>query len=88
MDGFLTWWQHLPENIDPVIFQIGGFELRYYGLMYIAAFGCAYALARYRLKKEPGWNLTVEDLQGVLTAIVIGLMAGARLGYVLFYNPG
>lgn len=86
MDEFWKWWQHLPGEIDPVIFQIGSFRLQYYGLMYILAFVCTYALARYRLKKEPRWDLPLEHLQGVLTALIIGLILGARLGYVLFYN--
>ena len=44
MYDFQTWWQHLPQNIDPVIFEIGSFKLQYYGLMYIVAFGITYIL--------------------------------------------
>ena len=87
MAAFWHWWQHLPENLDPVIFQIGGFKLQYYGLMYLVAFGITYALASYRLKHEDRWDLSQEHLQGLLTAMIIGLVIGARLGYVLFYNP-
>jgi phosphatidylglycerol---prolipoprotein diacylglyceryl transferase len=87
MNDFLTWWQHLPENIDPVIFQVGGFRLQYYGLMYLVAFATAYFLAVYRLKKEDFRNFTIDHLQGLMTAIIVGLLIGARLGYVLFYNP-
>ena len=28
MADFWSWWQHLPQNIDPVIFAIGSFKLR------------------------------------------------------------
>jgi phosphatidylglycerol:prolipoprotein diacylglycerol transferase len=86
MKAFWTWWQHIPEKLDPVIFQIGSFKLQYYGLMYLVAFGVTYALASYRIKKEQRWNLSQEQLQGLLTAMIIGLVIGARLGYVLFYN--
>lgn len=86
MNAFWHWWQHLPHHIDPVIFQIGSFRLQYYGLMYLAAFGTTYLIARYRLKREEGWTVSVEHLQGVMTAMIIGLIVGARLGYVLFYN--
>ena len=86
MDSFWNWWQHLPEHIDPVIFQIGSFRLQYYGLMYLAAFATTYMIARYRLKTENRWDLSVEHLQGLMTAMIIGLILGARLGYVLFYN--
>ncbi len=86
MVSFWTWWQHLPEHMDPVIFQIGSFRLQYYGLMYLVAFGVTYLLAKYRLKTEDRWEFTIEHLQGLITAMIIGLIIGARLGYVLFYN--
>ena len=88
MNGFWTWWQHLPERIDPVIFQIGSFKLQYYGLMYLLAFAVTYLLACYRLKKETRWQLSQEHLQGLITAMIVGLIVGARLGYVVFYNIG
>jgi len=86
MDSFWHWWQHIPEHINPVIFQIGSFRLQYYGLMYLVGFGVTYAIALYRLKTEDRWQISKEHLQGLLTAIIIGLIVGARLGYVLFYN--
>lgn len=86
MNAFWHWWQHLPGQIDPVIFQIGSFRLQYYGLMYLVAFATTYMVARYRLKSEKGWTVSIEHLQGVMTAMIIGLIIGARLGYVLFYN--
>jgi phosphatidylglycerol:prolipoprotein diacylglycerol transferase len=86
MNLFWQWWQHLPEHIDPIIFQIGSFKLQYYGLMYLVAFGITYGLANYRIKHESCWNLSQEDFQGLLTAMIIGLIIGARIGYVLFYN--
>ena len=86
MAVFINWWQNLPENIDPVIFHIGSFRLQYYGLMYLVAFGLTYALALYRIRNEKDQELTVIHLQGLMTALIIGVIVGARLGYVLFYN--
>lgn len=88
MDAFWYWWQHLPQHIDPVIFKIGSFRLQYYGLMYLVGFAITYMLALYRLKTEKRWDFfTVEHLQGLITAMIIGLILGARLGYVIFYKP-
>ena len=87
METFWRWWQHLPENIDPVIFQIGSFRLQYYGLMYLVAFAVTYFLAVYRLKNEAHRTFTIDHLQGLMTAVIVGLLIGARLGYVIFYNP-
>ncbi len=86
MNDFWTWWQHLPENIDPVIFEIGSFRLQYYGLMYIVAFAITYVLVWYRIKHEDRFDLSTDQLKDIMTYIILGLIIGARLGYVVFYN--
>ena len=86
MEEFIYWWQHLPEHMDPVILEIGSFRLQYYGLMYIVAFAITYGLAAYRIRKEDHFQIDIEQLQGLMTTMIIGLIVGARLGYVLFYN--
>ena len=88
MTGFVHWWQHLPENLDPVLLRIGGFSIQYYGLMYLAAFAVAYLLARSRIRREPDSGVTDDDLQSLMTAMILGVLIGGRLGYVVFYNPG
>jgi len=85
MNSFFTFWQHLPENIKPYIFQIGEFQIRYYGLMYITAFTTVYLLSIYRLKYEK-FPYSKTDVENYLMWAIIGLLGGARLGYVLFYN--
>ena len=86
MTEFWTWWQHLPQHISPVIFQIGSFKLQYYGLMYLVAFGITYALVLYRLQHEERFAVSREQVNDLTTVIILGLMIGARLGYVVFYN--
>ncbi|UCE55797.1 MAG: prolipoprotein diacylglyceryl transferase [Desulfobacterales bacterium] len=86
MNDFWTWWQHLPQNIDPVIFQIGSFRLQYYGLMYIVAFALTFFLALYRIKREPRFEISTDQLKEVMVYMILGLIIGARLGYVVFYN--
>ncbi|MBW2409685.1 MAG: prolipoprotein diacylglyceryl transferase [Deltaproteobacteria bacterium] len=83
---FWNWWQHLPANIDPVIFQIGSFKLQYYGLMYIVAFAITYFLVWYRIKHEDRFDISTDQLRDIMTYIILGLIIGARLGYVVFYN--
>ena len=86
MEDFLYWWQHLPEHMDPVILEIGSFRLQYYGLMYIVAFAFTYILASHRIRREERFQINADQLQGIMTAMILGLIIGARLGYVLFYN--
>jgi phosphatidylglycerol:prolipoprotein diacylglycerol transferase len=86
MDEFWKWWQHLPQNIDPVIFEIGSFKLQYYGLMYIVAFAITFFLVLYRLRHEERFEITTDQVKDATTYLILGLIVGARLGYVLFYN--
>ena len=85
MNSFINFWQHIPEHIKPYIFQIGQFQVRYYGLMYIAAFMTLYLLSLHRLKNEK-FNYSKTDIENYLVWAVAGLLIGARLGYVFFYN--
>jgi phosphatidylglycerol:prolipoprotein diacylglycerol transferase len=87
MNNFLTWWQHLPENLSPVLFKIGPLTLRYYGLMYVVAFTIVYFLAVYRITHEPEAPMSKEQAGDLMTVMILGLILGARLGYVIFYNP-
>ena len=86
MNDFWIWWQHLPEKMSPVIFEIGGFKLQYYGLMYIVAFSITYGLVLYRIRHEKRFRVSGDDVQSLMLFIIIGGIVGARLGYVLFYN--
>ncbi len=85
MNDFLFWWQHLPSQMNPVIISLGGFAVRWYGMMYIIAFAIVYMLTLYRLKTEK----TGFDRQFVgdaLTWAMAGVVLGGRLGYILFYG--
>ncbi len=72
-------------DIDPVAFSIGPLQLRWYGLMYIVGFALAWILARYRAGK-PGSDWSKAELPDLITYCALGVIIGARLGYVLFYD--
>jgi phosphatidylglycerol:prolipoprotein diacylglycerol transferase len=85
MESFITWWQYLPSKMDPVIFTIGGFPIRWYATMYLVAFAITYLLAKYRIRNEK-LDYDTEFLSSMITWCILGLLLGARVGYVLFYN--
>jgi phosphatidylglycerol:prolipoprotein diacylglycerol transferase len=87
MQDWISYWQLLPYHISPNILTIGAFQLRYYSLMYLVAFFLTYILVAYRLKKED-FSFSLETVQDFFLWGIFGLIIGARLGYVLFYNPG
>jgi len=76
----------LPQHISPVILEIGWFRLQYYGLMYIVGFALTYFLVLYRVKHEERFEFSKNQVNDLTTYAVLGLIIGARLGYILFYN--
>lgn len=72
------------HNIDPVIFKLGPFEPRWYGLVYVITFLLVY----YFLKKNKS-KLNISDAQAesLLLRIVLGVIIGARLFLVLVWEP-
>lgn len=72
-------------QIDPVIYSLGPVSLRWYGLMYLVAFGLAWWLAN-RAAKKPGSGWTEQQVSDLLFIGFLGVILGGRVGYVLFYQ--
>lgn len=73
-------------HFDPVALDLGFFQIRWYGLMYLIGLGLGWAVARLRAKYSPIWD--AEKVDDLLFYVAVGVIAGGRLGYVLFYNLG
>ena len=72
-------------KINPNIIEIGPFKLRWYGLMYVLGFvSCYFLIGKQRRARDLG--LVGAQLQDLIFSLAIGLILGARLGYVLFYQ--
>ena len=74
------------HNINSVLLGLGPFQIRYYGLFYALGFVIAYFLIAY-LAKRKQLGITKDDVADFLIYAIIGVVAGARLIYVIFYNP-
>lgn len=73
--------------ISPVAFSVFGVPVRWYALAYIAAFICGYFLFKYLMARNDSQiKLSKKQLDDLLTAVILGVILGGRLGYVLFYN--
>ncbi len=83
----MSGWQYLPFQINPNLLEIGSFQLRWYSLMYIVAFGLVYFLVQYRIRKER-YDITAGTIEDYFVWAILGVLLGGRLGYVLFYNFG
>ncbi len=72
-------------HIDPVIFRIGPLALRWYGLTYVVGFISSYMLIIYQVKKR-ALKMSRDSIDDLFFYLILGLIVGARLGYVIFYN--
>lgn len=59
--------------------------IRWYGIMYIVAFGVTYILTRYQIKKKES-VIKIEDVDILFPYAIIGLLIGARLFSTLLYE--
>lgn len=78
----------LHPQFDPVALHLGPLAIRWYGLMYLLAFGLFLLLGRWRIKSQPWCGWSVPQLDDMLFYGVLGVVVGGRLGEVLFYEPG
>lgn len=77
MLNYINW------NVNPWIFEIGDFQLRWYGLLFASGFMLGFYLLKRIFETE---NVPIEWLDKVLWYVIIGTVVGARLGHVFFYD--
>lgn len=84
-------------DISPEIFSISlfgmEFALRWYALAYIVGIVIAWRLAVAALKTQRLWPaqtppMQPQQVEDLMTWIILGVILGGRLGFVLFYQPG
>ncbi|QNL48935.1 prolipoprotein diacylglyceryl transferase [Olivibacter sp. SDN3] len=70
-------------DINPEIFSIGSFGLRYYTLCFMLAFFLSYVILLNIFRKE---GKSQELLDKLTIYVFIGTVLGARIGHCLFYE--
>jgi len=78
---------HVPvHSLNPVVFEVGGFGVHWYGLSYVLGFAAAILLLRY-LTRRGNFLLPQDKVIDFITfGAIFGVLVGGRLGYMLFYN--
>lgn len=76
--------QYIIWDVDPEIFHIGAFSVRWYGLMFAMGFviGIQIITHIFKVEKKP-----LTDTDPLLMTMVFSIVIGARLGHFLFYEP-
>lgn len=73
-------------GLSSVALSIGGFDLKWYSLAYLAGIFVGYWYL-LKLIAQPGAPLAKRHAEDLGFFAAAGIMLGGRLGYVLFYNP-
>ena len=85
------------HQIDPILFQSPEFSLfganfqpavHWYGLMYLLGFSAAWLLGRSRVRAGRLPGVTEQAYSDLLFYCMLGVIFGARIGYILIYDLG
>lgn len=75
---------YIDWSFDPILFSIGGVEIRYYGLMWVLTIFIGAKFFEYFVKRE---GLPEQVSESIFWYGTLGTILGARLGHCLFYDP-
>lgn len=82
----MTFWNHIYEHFNPVAFNLFGLSVHWYGIMYVLALISALYMAKWIVTKD-ALDIDKSVLDDYFIWIEVGVILGARLGYILFYDP-
>ena len=82
----MTFWNEIYSNFDPVAFSLGSIKVHWYGIMYVTALLVGIFVAKWLVKKD-NLPVTQDILDNYIIWIEIGVILGARIGYLAFYQP-
>ncbi|MDF1561030.1 MAG: prolipoprotein diacylglyceryl transferase [Bacteroidales bacterium] len=74
----------IPWDVNPEIFRIGNFAVRWYGLLFASGFVIGYYIMKKIFANEGYGDATLDRLT---VYAAIGTIVGARLGHCFFYEP-
>ncbi|RXK14338.1 prolipoprotein diacylglyceryl transferase [Halarcobacter mediterraneus] len=82
----MEYWQNIYSQFNPVAFNLGSIAVHWYGIMYALALLSAIFVAKWLIKKDK-LAISNELFDSYIWWVEIGVILGARLGYVIFYDP-
>lgn len=70
-------------NVNPEIFHLGPFSIRWYGLLFASGFLIGYYIGEKMLRSE---GVPQKWIDSLFFYLIIATIVGARLGHVFFYG--
>ncbi len=81
----MDFWQNIYSNFNPVAFNIGSIAVHWYGIMYALALLSAIFVAKWLIKHDK-IPISNDLFDSYIWWAEIGVILGARIGYILFYD--
>ena len=81
----MEFWQNIYSHFNPVAFNLGPVAVHWYGIMYALALISAIYVAKWFIKRD-NLPITNELFDSYVWWAEIGVILGARIGYILFYD--
>ncbi len=82
----MEFWQNIYSHFDPVAFNLASIAVHWYGIMYALALLSAIFVAKWLIKKDK-LPISNDLFDSYIWWVEIGVILGARLGYIIFYDP-
>ena len=74
-------------QVDPIAIRIGPLGIRWYALAYLAGLLIGWQLMIRQVRLSGAMDMSRHQVDDLLVWVIMGVIAGGRLGYVIFYNP-
>ena len=82
-------WNLFYTHFDPIAFTLFGFKVHWYGLCYVGALLLALFIASFLLRRFPArFSIESKSLESYFLWAEVGVILGARIGYLLIYSDG
>ncbi|XPV70280.1 MAG: prolipoprotein diacylglyceryl transferase [Halarcobacter sp.] len=81
----MEFWQNIYSHFNPIAFHLGSIAVHWYGIMYALALLFAIFTAKWLIKYDK-LPITNELFDSYIWWVEIGVILGARLGYIIFYD--
>ncbi|WP_104687162.1 prolipoprotein diacylglyceryl transferase [Helicobacter felis] len=84
----MSFWNTIYSHFSPIAFSLFGINVHWYGIAYVSALLIAFFVALRAIKKDPvRFPISRSLFESYFLYAEVGVILGARLGYILVYDP-
>ena len=76
--------QHFVWDVNPILFSFGPLQVHWYGVLFATAILAGLEFMKWVYRRE---GKDESSIDGLFIYAIVGIVVGARLGHVLFYDP-